>query len=69
MEILSCPDTSFAVPQVILGEDVQLPQHNSPDKELATTAVYIPAKVEVYSPLGKLLPSGEIVGSLLNLLL
>jgi len=68
MEILACPDTSFAVPQVILGENVQLPQPNNPDSELNTTAVYLPPKVEVYSPRGELLPSGEAIGTLLNLL-
>ena len=66
MEILACPDTSFAVPQVILGENIQLPQQNNPGNELDTTTVYIPPKVEVYSPQGKLSLPGEAVGTLLN---
>lgn len=68
MEILSCPDTSFAVPLVILGENVQLIQHNNPSTEHNTTAVYIPPRVEVYSPQGELLPSNKPVGTLLNLI-
>ena len=66
MEILACPDTSFAVPQVILGENVQLPQPGNPDNELNTTAVYLPPKVEVYRPQGELSLPGEAVGTILN---
>ena len=67
MEILACPDSSFAVPQVILGENVQVSQPSNPDGEHNPAATYIPPKVEVYSPQGELLPSGEAVGTLVNL--
>ena len=66
MEILSCPGTSQAIPQVILGENIQLLQQNNPGNELDTTTVYIPPKVEVYSPQGELSLPEEAVGTLLN---
>ncbi len=69
MEILSCPDISFAVPQVIIISEGPRPaEHGNPGVEFDTSAFYLPPRVEVYSPQGELLPPGEAVGRLLNLL-